>query len=95
MVTTEVSRNMHWIVRTLESVFYKFLEFVRKTPEEGAYCSVYAATAEELEGKGGLYLSNCQPAEASAAAKDTDVGAKLWALSEHLSGIKNYESRSG
>ncbi|RIL06545.1 MAG: short-chain dehydrogenase [Proteobacteria bacterium] len=69
-----------------------------KTPQQGAATQVWAATAPELEGRGGLYLEDChvagpQPADMSATgyapwALDADGAAKLWALSEQLVGAQ-------
>ncbi|MAT94415.1 MAG: short-chain dehydrogenase [Halioglobus sp.] len=64
-----------------------------KTVEQGAATSVWAATAPELEGKGGIYLENCQIAEKAAPdssagvesyALDAAAAERLWALSEQL-----------
>jgi NAD(P)-dependent dehydrogenase (short-subunit alcohol dehydrogenase family) len=67
-----------------------------KSVEAGAATSVYAATAPELEGKGGLYLEDCRVAEvnddeAAAAgvrsyALDPDAATRLWTVSEELVG---------
>jgi len=69
------------------------LEF--KQVEAGAATSVYAATAPELEGRGGLYLEDCQIGEVKASetetsgyaphAFDAEAAARLWQVSEeHL-----------
>ena len=52
----------------------------------GASTSVWAATAAELEGTGGLYLSDCSISAAAPYAVDPDAAARLWALSEELVG---------
>lgn len=62
-----------------------------KTVEEGAATSVWAATAPELNGHTGLYLENCQQAEAWRAdlpmmgvrdyALDPAAAERLWSLS--------------
>lgn len=59
IVTTEVTRNMSSIMRNLENAFHFLLQWVRKSPAEGAYTTVHVATAPELEGKGGLYFQVC------------------------------------
>lgn len=70
------------------------LEF--KPVEAGAATQLYAATAPELDGKGGLYLEDCQISlEPDAAAgrhglaphaRDPEAAARLWTLSEQLVG---------
>jgi NAD(P)-dependent dehydrogenase (short-subunit alcohol dehydrogenase family) len=63
-----------------------------KTPEQGAATSAWAATAPELEGKGGLYLDDCQiasvrtspddPGGYEAYALDAEAAKRLWTVSE-------------
>ena len=71
-------------------------EMKLKTIEAGAATQVYAATAPELEGRGGLYLEDCQVAEVNDGemiafgvrpyAVDPDNARRLWELSEKLVG---------
>lgn len=66
--------------------------FEWKTIPCGAATSVYAATAPELEGRGGLYLDDCQiasprrseddPAGYEAWAMDAEAAERLWQVSE-------------
>ena len=63
-----------------------------KTVEPGAATSVFAATAPELEGRGGLYLEDCHVAAVNDApdaldgvksyAIDPALAERLWSLSE-------------
>lgn len=67
-----------------------------KTVESGAATAVFAATAPELEGRGGLYLEDCGVAEVDDAenaprgvrsyALDPDTARRLWAISEEMVG---------
>jgi NAD(P)-dependent dehydrogenase (short-subunit alcohol dehydrogenase family) len=67
-----------------------------KSVEAGAATSVYAATAPELEGRGGLYLENCGVADVDDAEKasegvrsyalDTAAAQRLWSTSEEMAG---------
>jgi NAD(P)-dependent dehydrogenase (short-subunit alcohol dehydrogenase family) len=67
-----------------------------KPVEAGAATSVYAATAPELEGRGGLYLEDCGVAGVDDApgatrgvrsyALDPAAAERLWSLSEKLVG---------
>lgn len=45
------------------------------------------ATAKELEGIGGKYFANCDFARMSPQSKDFKVAAKLWEVSEKLTGL--------
>ncbi len=66
-----------------------------KSIPQGAATSVWAATAAELDDKGGIYLEDCHIARDAAVeesggvesyALDTDTADQLWALSETLVG---------
>jgi NAD(P)-dependent dehydrogenase (short-subunit alcohol dehydrogenase family) len=67
-----------------------------KPVEAGAATSVYAATAPELEGRGGLYLEDCgvapvddsegAPAGVRSYALDPDAAKRLWSVSEQMVG---------
>ena len=67
-----------------------------KTVEAGAATSCFAATAPELEGRGGLYLEDCHVAAVNDApdaldgvksyAIDPENAERLWAVSEKLVG---------
>ena len=57
---------------------------------------MYAATAPELEGRGGLYLEDCRVSEVDdvegaprgvrSYALDPDAAKRLWSVSEELVG---------
>jgi NAD(P)-dependent dehydrogenase (short-subunit alcohol dehydrogenase family) len=67
-----------------------------KSVEAGAATSVYAATAPELEGRGGLYLEDCHVAAVNdedgategvrSYALDPASAERLWSVSEGLVG---------
>ena len=67
-----------------------------KSVPQGAATSVWAATATELEGRGGLYLEDCHiaaPASSESSssgvvahAQDAAAAQQLWELSERLLG---------
>jgi len=57
-----------------------------KTIPAGAATSVWAATAPELAATGGVYLADCQIAEASEYALSEASASRLWAMSEDLVG---------
>ena len=71
--------------------------FAWKTIPQGAATSCWAATAEELEGKGGVYCEDCHVAEQDdesasggvrSYALNPSYSEQLWALSEELTGVK-------
>jgi len=65
-----------------------------KTPEQGASTSVWAATAPELEGRGGRYLEDCSeglPAEPGNRVSgylphimDGEAAQRLWRVSQEM-----------
>lgn len=67
-----------------------------KSVQAGAATSVWAATAPELEGKGGQYLEDCQisslissaeePTGFAPYAVDPESARRLWTLSEEMAG---------
>ncbi|SFL95135.1 protochlorophyllide reductase [Methylobacterium pseudosasicola] len=70
-----------------------------KTPAEGAATQVWAATAQLLDGLGGLYCEDCDVAVRAETAEEPFVGVKayavdpgeaerLWALSVALTGTE-------
>lgn len=71
-------------------------QLVLKSIPEGAATQVFAATAPELQGKGGNYLADCQICDIDDETKsmnvvrsyavDPDLARRLWAESEALVG---------
>jgi NAD(P)-dependent dehydrogenase (short-subunit alcohol dehydrogenase family) len=87
--------------RHLQSEDFQFLRarargMKYKSVEAGAATSVFAATAPELEGRGGLYLEDCHVAAVNDAAEaldgvksyavDPQNAERLWEISERLVG---------
>ncbi|WP_264021213.1 SDR family NAD(P)-dependent oxidoreductase [Mycolicibacterium pyrenivorans] len=54
------------------------------TPDLGAATQVWAAVSDELDGLGGLYLSDCGIGAAASYAMDESRALALWDLSEQL-----------
>lgn len=54
------------------------------TPEHGAATQVWAAVSTELDGVGGVYLSDCRIRHAAPYAVDEARALALWDLSERL-----------
>jgi NAD(P)-dependent dehydrogenase (short-subunit alcohol dehydrogenase family) len=76
-----------------------------KTTEQGAATSVWGATSPLLEGRGGVYLENCEIAEVvdpdapdamkaglHPYAADPDAAARLWEISARMSGVDAFGS---
>ena len=70
-------------------------DFEFKSIPQGAATSVWTATAEELEGQGGLYCEDCHVAKVDDTSRTSGVRSyaldpaqadALWALSEEMTG---------
>jgi NAD(P)-dependent dehydrogenase (short-subunit alcohol dehydrogenase family) len=94
VIMTRLSRHMQQAdFESLMSRTPPGEELVFKSVEQGAATTVWAATAAELEGKGGIYLENCQIAQPAVPgsnsgiesyALDAAAAERLWSLSEEL-----------
>lgn len=78
VINTNLSRSMGVLGAIYRAVGGLFM----KSIPQGAATSVYAATAPELKGQSGAYLSNCAVAPASSEGSDAALAEKVWALSE-------------
>lgn len=69
-----------------------------KTVQQGAATSIWCATNQQLEGKGGVYCEDCDIAEIAPVdsekqegvrpwAIDSQLAEQLWGLSESLTGV--------
>ena len=75
VVATELSRNFPKLLVKLSNLFLM-------TPEQGAQCSLYVATAPELGATSGKYFERSKPKRPAKAALDVGAQERLWALSE-------------
>lgn len=55
--------------------------------EQGAAGPLHLAAAPEAEGRNGQYFDQTQPAESSPQSYDPDLAARLWRLSQQLTGL--------
>ena len=61
-----------------------------KTAQQGGDTLVHAAISTEVEGQGGLYLENFNPARNSCFTSDLANQKKLFELTCNLLKIKNF-----
>jgi len=87
LVRTDVVRNMPWYLKYPNMVFSVVLTTLQKTPEAGAYTSVYAAASELSCEESGLYFSNSTVTETNMHTKDEQKSKDLWDLSCKLVGL--------
>jgi len=55
-----------------------------KTPAQGAETSIYLASSPNVDGITGQFFINRKPKTANKSAYDTNVTARLWAISAEL-----------
>jgi len=65
-----------------------FLRHFVKTPEQGAATSLHVATSPGLEKTSGRYFADCREIKPSAAARDSQVAARLWRESAEWVGLE-------
>ncbi len=98
-IQTNLGRHMteEMVAALMERVTSSDSGFEWKTIPQGAATSCWAATAPELEGKGGVYCEDCHVAEVDDVSSDGGVRSyavnssyadRLWKLSEELTGAK-------
>jgi NAD(P)-dependent dehydrogenase (short-subunit alcohol dehydrogenase family) len=96
VIGTDLSRHMEAEDFELISKRAPSGKLQLKSVEAGAATSVFAATAPELEGRGGLYLEDCGIAAVDDSedatrgvrsyAVDPEAARRLWAVSEEMIG---------
>lgn len=94
VIFTDLSR--HLTEESLTALGEQLSGIEPKSAQAGAATGVYASTAPELQGKGGLYLSDCQvvtedsdPSQQFAPhAFNPEGEAALWALTEEALSIE-------
>jgi NAD(P)-dependent dehydrogenase (short-subunit alcohol dehydrogenase family) len=96
-IQTNLGRHMteEMVAALMARVTSKDTGFAWKTIPQGAATSCWAATAPELEGKGGVYCEDCHVAEVDdesstggvrSYALNPSYADQLWKLSEELTG---------
>lgn len=63
------------------------VKFIALTPEKGAETTLYLATSPEVENTTGEYFYKKKIAKPSPKALDEKLGARLWEVSEKLTGF--------
>jgi NAD(P)-dependent dehydrogenase (short-subunit alcohol dehydrogenase family) len=83
IIHTPLMRNLSGTLFNLSSlVTWPFA----RSPEQGAATQCYVATAPALAGVSGAYFADCNPARTSVHARNPDLAARLWVVSEELAG---------
>lgn len=88
-VMTEVMRDMHPVIVCLQRLFKPLTYFFFKSPRQGSFCTLHVATAPSLataDGASGQFFLRLRPAPISRAGRDEAAAARLWDVSEKLTG---------
>lgn len=85
MVDTDLYQNLCSPAQVAKRPVAKMLF---RTPAEGASTAIYAASASELEGVGGLYLYNGEKTQSADITYEEDLQAELWKQSCALVGLQ-------
>lgn len=89
-VLTEVMRDMHPVILQLYKIFEPVAYGFLKSAPQGAFCSLHVATDPSLATSkkvNGAHFVRCSPAPLSKAGGDKEVAAKLWDISEKVTGM--------
>jgi len=96
--TIAVASHPGWTATNLQQhvgLFNFFNRFFAQGPREGAWPTLYAATAEDVKGAdyygpNGFYEMRGHPkkVESNDKSHDEAVAARLWSVSEKLTGVR-------
>jgi NAD(P)-dependent dehydrogenase (short-subunit alcohol dehydrogenase family) len=81
-VRTNLVQSSPWHYRLLWLVISPFLV----SPKKGAETALYLASSSKAENISGKYFVNRKPVRPSGIADDPDAAARLWRVSEELTG---------
>jgi WW domain-containing oxidoreductase len=80
VIATQLGRHMNAVMQFGLTAIGPFL----KTVEQGAATQVFAAAHPEAAAHNGAYLADCNPAVPTRSARDPELAAKLWRVSEEI-----------
>jgi NAD(P)-dependent dehydrogenase (short-subunit alcohol dehydrogenase family) len=83
---TNLAREMPQTLVKVAEVLSKIL-FFGSSPEQGARTSVYLASSPDVAGVTGKYFIKSKEARSSKASHDAEAAARLWKVSEELTGL--------
>jgi NAD(P)-dependent dehydrogenase (short-subunit alcohol dehydrogenase family) len=83
---TSLGRDLPKALMKVAEVLVKVL-FFGSSPEEGARTSIYLASSPDVAGVTGKYFIKSAEARSSKASHDAAAAARLWEVSEELTGL--------
>ena len=83
LVRSRFGENHRWWFRVAKALYLRFRGL---TEEQGAASVIYLALSPEVANISGAYFERCRIAPSSAYSLDETAAARLWSLSERLTG---------
>jgi NAD(P)-dependent dehydrogenase (short-subunit alcohol dehydrogenase family) len=68
-------------------LLHPLIRLLISTPKQGAQTSIYLASSPQVDGVTGKYFAKSTPTPTTASARDMDVAARLWSVSEQMTGL--------
>ncbi len=84
IVATNLGADKGWLRARVRNLLKRGM----LTPEQGARTSIYLASSPEVEGVSGRYFHECREVHSSKASHDEGAAARLWRISEDLTGLR-------
>mmetsp|Transcript_10814 Transcript_10814/g.14037 ORF Transcript_10814/g.14037 Transcript_10814/m.14037 type:complete len:391 (-) Transcript_10814:275-1447(-) len=85
-VRTEITKNMHWLMRFGDILTHPIWLVLRKSPLRGAFTTLHVATAPELKDVSDKYFEHCEVSSFSAAARNEMDAKRVYDLTMSLVG---------
>lgn len=79
---TGFGHGTHGFIRVMSTL----VNIIGRRPEASARTAVYLAVSPEMEGVSGQYFHHDRPARSKPVTYDVHIAARLWAVSESLTG---------
>lgn len=89
-VRTNLIQSNPWYYRVIWTIINPFLV----SPKKGADTALYLATSSKVAEISGKYFVNRKPVRPSELADDYDTAARLWKISEELTGNSKKNNQS-
>ena len=82
-VKTRIGSANRWT----SGLLWRLMSLAAIPVEEGAQTSIYLAASPDVAGVTGKYFYECRPVDSSPQSYDTAAAARLWDISERLTGL--------
>jgi retinol dehydrogenase 12 len=97
IVRTNVTSHMQWYWQLPNQIFAVIVKQLQKTPTEGAYSTVFCASAscdDDRLPPNGSYVVNCQSYPTLDCANSVVDAKRLWDVSEELVGLAGKKTKN-